>query len=127
MYQLLPESNGGFVALQLTGKLEAGDYDGIVPIFEERIAQHGKISLFWEMRDFHGWTVGGLAADTKFDVKHAGDFTRIALVGEKKWHELMAALMKPFTIDMVSQSNVPASAARGETPPPAHQLQLSKI
>lgn len=97
MYQLLPETDGAFVALQLTGKLEASDYDGIVPILEERIAQHGKISLFWEMRDFHGWTVGGLAADAKFDVKHANDFTRIALVGEKKWQELMTALMKPFT------------------------------
>ncbi len=97
MYQLLPESSGAFVALQLTGKLEASDYAGIVPVLEDRIAQHGKISLFWEMRDFSGWTVSGLASDTKFDVKYANDFTRIALVGEKKWHELMASLMRPFT------------------------------
>ncbi|RYD91602.1 MAG: STAS/SEC14 domain-containing protein, partial [Sphingobacteriales bacterium] len=27
----------------------------------------------------------------------AGDFRRIAIVGEKKWHEWMATAMKPFT------------------------------
>ena len=85
------------MALQLTGKLEACDCGGIGPILEERVAQHGKIRLLWEMRDFGGWTVGGLVSDTMFDVKHANDFTRIALVGEKRRHELMTGLMKPFT------------------------------
>ena len=33
MYTLLPYSNGGFVAILLTGKLEVSDSDGIVPIF----------------------------------------------------------------------------------------------
>ena len=79
MYTLLPYSNGGFVAILLTGKLEVSDSDGIVPIFEERIARHGKISLFREMRDFDGRTLGGFCADTKFDVKRANDFTRTSL------------------------------------------------
>ena len=67
------------------------------PLFEARIAAHGKISLVWEMRDFHGWSVEGLWADTKFDVRHAGDFSRVALVGETKWQEMMTSLMSPFT------------------------------
>ena len=97
MHKILPETNGSLVALRLSGKLDKTDYQMIVPLLESRIAQHQKISLFWEMSDFEGWTPAGLWADTKFDVKHANDFTRIALVGEKKWHDWMASLMKPFT------------------------------
>lgn len=36
-------------------------------------------------------------ADGKFDIKHPGDFSKIAVVGEKKWHAWMADFMKPFT------------------------------
>lgn len=97
MHETLPETHDAFVALRLRGKLDEEDYRTIVPLLKDRIARHGKIALFWEMQDFGGWTPGGLWADTKFDVAHANDFTRIALVGEKKWHEWMTMVMKPFT------------------------------
>lgn len=97
MHKILSETRGAFVALQLTGKLDETDYREIVPLLETRIAEHGKIALYWEMKSFEGWTPGGLWADTKFDIHHANDFARIAIVGEKKWHEWMASLMKPFT------------------------------
>lgn len=97
MYRLLPETSGAFVALQFTGKLDADNYKAIIPILEEHISRHGKISLLWEMRDFGGWTTDGLLSDTKFDVKHRNDFSRIAMVGEKKWQDWMTSLMKPFT------------------------------
>lgn len=97
MYKQLPESNGSFVALRLSGKLDEDDYQSIIPMVTERIASHEKISLYWEMRDFDGWTADGLLSDAGFDVRHADDFTRIAMVGEKKWHDWMTNLMKPFT------------------------------
>lgn len=122
MYQLLPESQGGFVALRLTGKLDASDYEGIIPILESRIREHGKLRLYWEMRDFEGWTLGGLWADGGFDAKHANDFTRIALVGERKWHEWMTKLIKPFTDAEVKYFDLDERAAAlawaNELPPP---------
>lgn len=97
MHTLLPETDGTFVAIRISDKLDQADYQSIVPILEERIAEHGKISLYWEMEQFEGWTAGGLWADTKFGVKHANDFRRIAVVGDKKWHEWSTKVMKPFT------------------------------
>lgn len=35
--------------------------------------------------------------DAKFDIKHASDLEKIAMVGEKKWLVWMTDLMKPFT------------------------------
>ena len=97
MIEILPETKIEFVALRLSGKLDDEDYTIIVPLLEKQIEAHGSITLFWEMVDFEGWTIPALWADTKFDVKHATDIDRIAMVGEKKWHELMTQMVKPFT------------------------------
>lgn len=97
MYRILTESSGAFVAVQVTGTLQSEDYSSLLPLLQSKIAENGKINLFWEMKDFDGWTASGLWSDGSFDVKHAGDFRRIAIVGEKKWHEWMATVMKPFT------------------------------
>ena len=97
MHEILPETKEGFVALRLSEKLDGDDFDLIIPILEEQIAANGKIALFWEMSSFHGWTTEALLSDAGFDIEHHNDFTRIAMVGEKKWHAWMTKLMKPFT------------------------------
>lgn len=97
MYEILPETKDAFVALRLTGKLDEKDYEALLPMLKELIARHGKISLYWEMREFEGWTMDGLLSDAAFDAEHTDDFVRIAMVGEKKWHDWMTKLMKPFT------------------------------
>ena len=35
--------------------------------------------------------------DVKFDAKHANDFDKVAMVGEKKWEEKMSDLMGFFS------------------------------
>jgi hypothetical protein len=97
MHKVLPETQGDFVAIQLTEKVTKLDLEIIAPLLEARIEEYHKIALFVEMHDFHGWTSSGFWADTKFDLKHHGDFSRIAMVGDRKWEEWMAALAKPFT------------------------------
>ncbi|REJ91630.1 MAG: STAS/SEC14 domain-containing protein [Planctomycetota bacterium] len=86
-----------FLELRLTGKLTEQDYNQFGPQIESLIREHGKLRILCEMHDFHGWTFGGLWADVKFDVKHFNDVERLALVGEKRWQEAMAAFCKPFT------------------------------
>ncbi|WP_269524584.1 STAS/SEC14 domain-containing protein [Coraliomargarita parva] len=97
MHKILPETEGDFVAIEVLDKLEELDFEILAPLLQAKIEEYNKIALFVEMRDFHGWTSGGLWADTKFDLKHHGDFSRIAMVGDKKWEEWMATLTKPFT------------------------------
>ncbi|MFW6217667.1 MAG: STAS/SEC14 domain-containing protein [Verrucomicrobiota bacterium] len=97
MHTILPETKEAFVALEVSGKLTELDYEILIPLFETQLEEHGKIALFWELKDFHGWTAGSLWENTKFDVKHAFDFTRVAVVGDRKWEERMATFMKPFT------------------------------
>ncbi len=97
MFEILPQTEHDLVALRLSGTLDQDDYAGMLPEIKKRIETHGSLRLYWEMDDFHGWTVGGIWEDTTFDVQHAKDFSRVAMVGEKKWEEWMTKLMKPFT------------------------------
>ncbi|MDQ8184100.1 STAS/SEC14 domain-containing protein [Pelagicoccus sp. SDUM812002] len=97
MNWILPETKEAFVAIKVSGRLDKNDYDTIVPTLKNRIEQYEYISLYWEMENFDGWTFGGLWTDLKFDVKYAKNFKKIAIVGEKKTHDLMESFLKPFT------------------------------
>jgi len=89
--------HGKVLEVHLTGKLSKEDYSSFVPKSEEMIRTHGKIRILAILEDFHGWEAGALWEDIKWDAHHSSDIERIAIVGEKKWHEWMAGFCKPFT------------------------------
>jgi hypothetical protein len=95
--QLYKEPEKRFVSVQTTGKLTKEDYEHFVPEIEQMVKEHGKIRLLFEMHDFHGWKAGALWEDIKFDIKHFSDIERLAVVGEKRWEQQMAAFCRPFT------------------------------
>jgi hypothetical protein len=90
-------SAGKLLHVKATGKLTKETYETFVPAVDEQIKQHGKLRVLFEMHDFHGWTVGALWEDMKFDLKHWKDIERLALVGETKWEKGMAVFCRPFT------------------------------
>jgi len=94
----LTESAGGrMLEIQVSGKLTHDDYRQFVPEFERLVKEHGKIRLLFEMVDFHGWKLGAMWDDIKFDAKHFADIERLAMVGDKTWEKGMSAFCKPFT------------------------------
>ena len=95
--EIREEAEGKIFAIRLSGKLTKQDYEHFVPEVERRIKQHGKLRMLVQMHDFHGWKVGALWEDIKFDAKHFADIERLALVGERKWEAGMAVFCKPFT------------------------------
>jgi hypothetical protein len=95
--ELHQEADGKIQVLKLSGKLTKEDYQQFVPVVEQAIKQHKKVRMLVEMHDFHGWELGALWEDTKFDMKHFGDIEQLALVGDRKWEAGMAKFCKPFT------------------------------
>lgn len=91
----LPDTN--ILETVATGQLDSADYDRIIPAAEAIVAEYGKIRWYFEMREFDGWTLPALWADLKFDLRHAGDYERIAFVGHPDWFESLAKLLEPFT------------------------------
>jgi hypothetical protein len=94
----MQEENGGRVlVIQVSEKLTKEDYEHFLPEVNRLIQQHGKISILFEMHDFHGWNAGALWEDTKFALHHFGDIERLAVIGEKQWQKGMTAFCRPFT------------------------------
>ncbi len=95
--ELHEESGGKILVIKLSEKLTKADYEHFLPEVNRLIKQFGKLRLMVEMHNFHGWTMGALWQDIKFDMAHFKDIERLALVGESKWEAGMAAFCKPFT------------------------------
>jgi len=95
--QLNEENGGKILVVHVSGKLAKADYEHFVPEFERPVRQNGKLRVLFDMAGFHGWEVGALWEDVKFDIKHFADIERLAMVGDKKWERGMAAFCKPFT------------------------------
>ncbi|MGD8818282.1 MAG: STAS/SEC14 domain-containing protein [Acidobacteriota bacterium] len=91
------ELSDGVIEVNLSGKLHKEDYDTFVPGVEAIIERAGKVRFLMIMHDFHGWDLRSVWEDTKFDMKHHADISRIAMVGDKKWEEWMAKICRPFT------------------------------
>ncbi|AKQ47493.1 hypothetical protein TH63_04760 [Rufibacter radiotolerans] len=88
-------------AVRVTGTLGKPEYEVMVPLLDEKIAQHGKLNLYWEMTGLDHWLAGGLWEDLKFDLKHLNSFLKIAIVGDRAWEKALTTLMKPFTTAQV--------------------------
>ena len=97
MLELHEEADGRILTVKMTGKLTKEDCKVFVPEVERLIGEHGEIRMLCQMHDFHGWTVGALWEDIKFDARHFADIERLALVGERKWQAGMAVFCKSFT------------------------------
>ena len=85
------------LALSVNGTLSQEDYKRFIPLAEECIKVHGKVNLLVEISNFQGWSLAALWEDLKFDVRHYGDVSRLAVVGKDSSQKWMATLSKPFT------------------------------
>ena len=83
MIQILEQTENNVIATQATEKLTTTNYEKILPILNNRLKHYDKIRWYFEMKDFRGWELKAFWEDVKFDAKHANDFEKIAMVGDK--------------------------------------------
>ena len=95
--ELQEEAGGKILMVKLSGKLTKQDYEHFVPEVGRLIARARQDPHPGHMHDFHGWTMGALAEDFMFDLKHFAQIERLALVGDRKWEADMAMFCKAFT------------------------------
>ncbi len=85
------------VGFKLRGKLHDEDYKTFVPAVEAAVAAEGKLRLFAQFDDFHGWDVHAAWDDLRFGLRHYRDFDRIAMVGDRWWQAWLVTICRPFT------------------------------
>ncbi len=96
MLQFIPVHEENTFAIRASGKLTHADYQAFLPELEQLISRYEKVSLFIELDNFSGWELEAAKDDFQFGLKHGADFEKIAIVGEKAWHQWMTMMAKPF-------------------------------
>ena len=55
MIETLPTSSPKVVGFRVSGKLHDEDYKSFVSAVDAAVKAQGKIRLFFQLEDFHGW------------------------------------------------------------------------
>jgi len=91
-------NNDFFMNMKIVGKLTHADYEMMIPMLENSIknVRDPRIKIIVDMTDFEGWEMRAAWDDLKLGVKHNHEFSKIALIGNKKWEEIMAKVSNWF-------------------------------
>jgi hypothetical protein len=85
--QILPESVASLICIKVSGKLTDSEYRNFIPRVEAVVNNFGSIKLYVDMLDMDGWEWRVAWDDFAFGIKHWNKFTKLALVGERRWEE----------------------------------------
>lgn len=99
MIRILPRSQGNVVGIECSDLITPEDYTQIlIPAFNRVLAEHGKIRLLLEFSaNFSGYSMGALAADIKYGVKHARNFERWAMINGPGWAKWLLQIIDTTT------------------------------
>ena len=80
------------LVLEVQGKLEHADYEALVPRLEAWLEEHGCIRCLVDMRHFRGIEARAIWDELRFDVRHARDIERCAVLGDRRWEAWVTKL-----------------------------------
>ena len=97
MVRIEREKSGNVIRTLVSDQLTEEDYDKILPALQQTLNEWDSVRWYFEMRDFSGWEPKAAFKELKFDIEHANEMAKVAMVGTKKWQEWLTTAMKPFT------------------------------
>ena len=87
MLTIAPDERS-FVRVRAEGVLTGTDYWRFEPAFASEMARRKQpLPLLLDLRGFRGWTPDGLLRDISFNLRHRASFSRLAVIGNKRWHK----------------------------------------
>jgi len=86
--------NNIFLSMKAIGKLTHEDYQVITPMIDSALegVDSPQVNVFLDASELDGWELRAAWDDYKFGMKHKKDFSKIAIVGNKKWLEITAKI-----------------------------------
>lgn len=85
-------AEGDVIEVTVDGTLVHDDYAKVLPEFEEVVHKYGSLRCLIEIDDLDGISPRAVADDLGFDLKHAGQIRRCAVVSDEGWTEWMTRL-----------------------------------
>lgn len=90
MLEYREEASDDLVEIVIDGRVSKAEFDAVATRLEAAIARHGKVRVLEEVRSFGGIEPSAFWADVKFGLRHLNDFSRCAVVSDKRWIETFA-------------------------------------
>lgn len=81
-----------FISVKAIGKLTHQDYEVITPLIDSALesVKQPKIKAFIDASELDGWELRAAWDDFKLGLRHGGEFTKVAIIGNKKWQQIAA-------------------------------------
>ncbi len=96
MFETIAVNADHIIGIRVSGRLTDEDYKKFLPVLNDLISKEGPVSAYVDMENFEGWEPKAAWDDLKFGIAHDVDFTRIAVIGDKKWVQWMIRLSDIF-------------------------------
>jgi hypothetical protein len=86
--------NEFYLLLRATGKLTHEDFEIITPMIESSLEgiNDPKVKVLVDGTEMEGWKLGAAWDDFKLLLKHGSKFEKVAIYGNKNWHEITAKM-----------------------------------
>ncbi len=91
--QILPLTQDNLIAVRVSAILTTEEFVHYKAIVNHVIEQYGEVRLYFEMEQFEGWQPESFLENGFFDLFHAHQFSKVAMVGEKTWQAWAAKLV----------------------------------
>ncbi|MBY5957237.1 STAS/SEC14 domain-containing protein [Membranicola marinus] len=91
------DTKENIIYLTVQQKLTNNDFDQIEQVVDSTIESFGKIRLYYEMKNYKGWTFQAFWRDLYMDLKYRNKVEKIAMIGEKIWEKWLSDAIKPFS------------------------------
>lgn len=96
MIEKLDRSSGSVLGFRVSGDVTKDDYGVLTPAVESAVADGGSVSLLLDLTEFHWEKVSAWGSDMRFGHEYHEKIDKMAIVGNKKWEELLAKICSPF-------------------------------
>ena len=90
MLEYRESANDDLVEIVVDGRVSKPEFDAVATRLEAAIARHGKLRVLEVVKSFGGIDGAAFWADVKFGLRHLNDFSRCAVVSDKRWIETFA-------------------------------------
>ena len=87
------DATGPIVSVKISGELGRSEVSEMQAAALNAIRRCGKISALFILENFYGWKQEGGWGDVTFMTEHDKDITRIAVVGDEEWRDMIFAFL----------------------------------
>jgi len=92
MHDLHETPDQNIFGFTLSGTLTEDDYEAMVPFMTDKLERYTTVRILFELDDVDGWEPESLWDEWAFDLRHARDVDKVAVVGEEPWETWLSKL-----------------------------------